>query len=229
MEFNAFFQLTGFPIFIAVAIVLSSLLFSLVRSAKIGISLEAVIGVIYAIAAALTLFIAGIAPGGHVHVEHILSGSILWIAPVNIMEMLIGFSLTGSLLYLFRKPFFLLSDSKNSDVPARSIIRWDFAFYLLTGIVIALSVKQCGVVLVFAFLIIPATASACYSSSWLIRYAVACGIGCFSSVVGLTCAHRFDFSAGPSVAFVMGIIILLSGIYSAFKKVRSTKQRSGLS
>lgn len=202
-------------LFIGASIVFSALFFSIVRYKYVGLSLEAIIGVTYAIAAASTLFIVGIAPGGHIHVQHILSGSILWISIPDIRELAMVFLLAGILFYLFRKQLkATATDCKSLNSKKQNILLWDFIFYLLVGIVIAVAVRLCGVVLVFAFLIIPATASALFFSSWVVRYMLACAIGCCSSLCGLGFADLYDFSAGPSVALFMGIIMILSIIIS---------------
>jgi zinc/manganese transport system permease protein len=202
-------------LFIGPAIVLSAFFFSTVRYKYIGLSLEAIIGVTYAIAAASALFIVGIAPGGHIHVQQILSGSILWISASDVRGLALFFLSACILFYLFRKQLTATAtDYSTLNVKNQNVLWWDFVFYLLVGIVIAAAVRLCGVVLVFAFLIIPATASALFSSSWVIRYMIACAIGCCSSLCGLGFANLYDFSAGPSVAFFMGIIMILSIIIS---------------
>jgi zinc/manganese transport system permease protein len=193
-----------------VSIVAAAFFFSIVHYKHIGLSLEAVIGVSYAIAAAAALFIVGIAPGGHIHVQHILSGSILWISIPDIRGLVMVFAAAGVLFYMFKKPLTAAStDGCALPRGGRGLFWWDFMFYLLAGIVIAASVRQCGVVLVFSFLIIPATASALFSSSWIVRYLTACALGCGASLCGLGFADLYDFSAGPSVAFFMGALLIV--------------------
>ena len=76
------------------------------------------------------------------------------------------FAGVGALFRLFRKPFARVSE--DYDGAARSgvnVVWWDFLFYALCGLVICVAVRVSGVVLVFAFLIIPATTSALFSST----------------------------------------------------------------
>ena len=90
--------------------------YAFVRSRIFQISLEAVIGISYAIAAAAALFLVGIAPGGHMHIQNILSGSLLWVGWPQIITSLIVFSVIGCSFYLIRKAMAEISNAyrKNS-------------------------------------------------------------------------------------------------------------------
>jgi hypothetical protein len=93
-------------------------------------------------------------------------------------------------------------------------VLWDFVFYALAGAVITLAVRVAGIVIVFAFLIIPATISALFASGWRARLWIACGAGATASVLGLLFAYRLDFSMGPSVAAFLGVELVLAGAYA---------------
>ena len=88
----------------------ASLFYSVVRRRVKQIPLEAVIGVSYAIAAAAALFLVGIAPGGHIHVQQMLAGSILWATGRDLLSCVFVFSAVGLCFYLFRQPFKKISD-----------------------------------------------------------------------------------------------------------------------
>ena len=79
--------------------------FALARRHVIRISQEAVIGISYAIAAAAALFLIGIAPGGHVHAQHMLAGSILWATWTDILVCAVVFGAVGLCFFLLRHPF----------------------------------------------------------------------------------------------------------------------------
>ena len=177
------------------------------------IPLEAVIGVSYAITAAGALFLIGVAPGGHVHVQHMLAGSILWTSLQDVLVCVLVFTVVGGCFYLLREPFGRISaDYTKASREGMKVAQWDLLFYGLVSVVITLAVRIGGVVLVFAFLIIPATISALFSSRWRARLAVAWAAGVLGSVLGLLFAERLDFSVGPAVALLLGIMLILAGI-----------------
>ena len=135
------------------ATLVAAAFFSLVRRRVVQIPLEAVIGVSYAIAAAGALFLVGIAPGGHVHVQQMLAGSILWATWADVMWAALLFGLVGSCFYVFRRPFASISeDYEGTAREGVNTLGWDLLFYALLGVVVTLAVRIAGVVVVFAFL-----------------------------------------------------------------------------
>lgn len=193
----------------------TAIFYAYVRKKVKEIPLEAVIGISYAISAALALFLIGIIPGGHLHIEHMLAGSILWVTWKEIVHCILVFSLIGYCFFLLRKPFEKISNNYDNALRDKmNVIWWDFLFYVLVGIVIAVSVQISGVVLVFAFLIIPATISALFSANWIKRLVIAWAVGIIASASGLLFASYFDFSVGTSVSLFLGIILIAASIYS---------------
>ena len=204
---------------------LAAAFFAYSRRTVVEIPLEAIIGVTYAIAAGATLFLAGVATGGHVHVQELLAGSILWVTKSQVLGSLFTFVLVGMCFFLFRVPFNTISaDYEKARVEGVHVVRWDFVFYALFGVVITLSVRMAGVVVVFAFLIIPATASAMWSTRVPSRLMIAWGIGVAASATGLLFAYRWDYSVGPAVAFFLGLTLG----FIALSRVLLPKARTAL-
>lgn len=195
-------------------VLLAAAFYSMIRNRIIQISLEAVIGISYAIAAAGALFLVGIAPGGHVHVQQILSGSLLWTNWRDIVFSLLVFSAVGFCFYLFRKPLNRLSNNyQQARAEGLKTTMWDFVFYMLLGIVITLAVQIAGIVVVFAYLIIPATISALLSSRWGIRILIGWAATAVASVAGLLFAYYLDFSIGPAIALFLGGELIIAALY----------------
>jgi len=194
-------------------VLLASGFYAFVRSRIFRISLEAVIGISYAIAAAAALFLVGIAPGGHMHIQHILSGSRLWTGWEQIITSLVVFSAIGVCFYLIRKPIAQISNSYQKDTNKDlRVVFWDFIFYVLLGVIITLSVQVGGIVVVFAFLIIPATISAIFSTKLYLQLVIIWVTAITASLGGLLFAYKFDFSIGPSIALFLGIELIIVSI-----------------
>ena len=186
------------------AIFIMAVFYAFARTSIMEISIEAIIGISYAIAAAAALFLVGMKPGGHIHIQHILSGSLLWTDGRDVVTEAITFSAVGFCLYLVRKPLMSLSESYRNTRPmgARAIF-WDLLFYLLVGLVITLSVQMGGVVLVFAYLIIPATISAVFTSRLGMQLIIISITAVSASIFGLLFAYYLDFSVGPAIALML--------------------------
>ena len=193
--------------------------YTLVRSRIFQISLEAVIGISYAIAAAAALFLVGIAPGGHMHIQHILSGSLLWTGWKQIITSLVVFSVVGVCFYLVRKPVAEISnDYQKGTAKGLRVVFWDFIFYVLLGVVITLSVQVGGVVVVFAYLIIPATISAVISSRLAVQLVIIWAAAIIASVTGLLFSYFLDFSIGPAIALFLGGELIIISIIARFRQ-----------
>ena len=202
------------------AVFIIAAFYAMTRSEIIQISLEAVIGISYAIAAAAALFLVGIAPGGHMHIQDILSGSLLWTGWRDIIVSVLVFSAIGLCFYLFRKPLMKLSENyQQTQAEGFKPAFWDFVFYMLLGIAITLSVQLAGIVVVFAFLIIPATISALFSPHWGIRILIIWASTITASLGGLLFAYYFDFSVGPAVALFLGSELIVASIIGRIGRV----------
>jgi len=200
-----------------------AMFYALVRRRVIQISIEAVIGISYAIAAAAALFLIGLAPG-HVHVEEMLAGSLLWIQPTDVIWAFIAFSAIGACFYIFQRPLSTISQNYQDAVTEGvRVVWWDFLFYGLMGIVITIAVRAAGVVVVFAFLIIPATVSALFASRWAARLLIAWTVATISSIAGLLFAYYLDFSVGPAITLFLGSALVIATLLSRLHKAGSIK------
>jgi len=203
-----------------VFVLLAAAFYAFIRGRIFQISLEAVIGISYAIAAAAALFLVGIAPGGHIHIQHILSGSLLWTGWRQIITSMMVFSVVGVCFYLIRKPIIEISNSYQKDITKDlRVVFWDFIFYVLLGFVITLSVQAGGIVVVFSYLIIPATISAILARRLSMQLAVVLIAAFIASLGGLLFAYKFDFSIGPSIALFLGCELILVSLVARFMQI----------
>jgi zinc/manganese transport system permease protein len=193
--------------------IVAAAFYAFTRRRVLQISTEAVIGVSYAIAAAVALFLLGVAPGGDVHAQHMLAGSILWATWTDLAVCCVVFAAVGGCFYLLRRPFERISSDYDGALrEGMKVVAWDFLFYSLIGVVITFAVRIGGVVVVFCLLIIPATIAVMSSTSLRTRLLVAWAAGICGSLLGLLFADRLDFSVGPSVALLLGVGLALVAI-----------------
>lgn len=183
------------------------------RISIVQISLEAVIGISYAIAAAAALFLVGVAPGGHIHIQEILSGSLLWTSRRDVISGLLLFSIAGFCFYLFRKPLISISNNyQQIQTKKARVVLWDLVFYLLLGVVITFSVQMGGIVVVFAYLIIPATISTIFTTRLVPQLIIIWTAAIIASISGLLFAYYLDFSIGPAIALFLGIELVIAAL-----------------
>lgn len=159
---------------------------------------EAIIGVVFAISSALAILIADRIPHGAEHIKFILSGNILWVSWPQIVKTAVIYSALG-LFFIAAHRHFLI-DSWG----------WDLLFYLTFGVVITSSVQIAGVLLVFAFLIVPALCSALFYQGFQKRLIFGWLLGTAVSVAGIFLSYRLDFPTGPSIVTVFGVALIMS-------------------
>jgi zinc/manganese transport system permease protein len=207
-------------------VLLIAAFYAMARRKIIQISIEAVIGISYAITAAGAMFLIGIAPG-HAHAEEMLAGKLLWVTPQHIVLCLVVFTAVAFCLHIFRKPLSKISQNYEGAITqGLKVVWWDFVFYALLGVVITFAVRVTGVVTVFSFLIIPATISALFSARWGLRMFIAWIAATLASLGGLLFAYFFDFSIGPAIALFLGAVLVIAALFSKFRQIQSVNKIS---
>jgi zinc/manganese transport system permease protein len=191
--------------------------YSVTRHRISEISVEAVIGISYAITAAGALFLMGVMPG-HAHAQEMLAGALLWIMWPQVLTALAVYAVVGFAMWLFRKPLSEVSqDYAAAAARGLKVGWWDFLFYALLGAAITVAVRISGVVTVFAFLIIPATASALFATGWLPRLLLAWLTVIVASIGGLLFSYYFDFSVGPMIALCLGTLLAITAAFCRWR------------
>jgi zinc/manganese transport system permease protein len=190
--------------------------FAVTRLSDRNIPQEAVIGIAYACASALTILVISQAPHGAEHIKEMLTGSILWVDKGTILKTAGIYGLVGVFHIVFFRMFIRISDDQERARREGVSVRfWDFLFYLSFGFVITSSVAIAGVLLVFSFLVIPAVLSILFTDVLWKRLVIGWAVGTLVSVAGLVVSYTLDFSSGPAVVCLFGVALALAAIGKA--------------
>jgi zinc/manganese transport system permease protein len=194
---------------------IASLAFTLLRNRTISISLEAIIGIAYAVATTLTVIILDKGAGGDVHVHDMLVGTILWVSGPQLARLAVVVVITGTFHIVFRKKFLALTESFHEQEPGiKRPGLWGFLFYFSFGLVVVEAVKIAGILTVFAFLILPASLAVILKGNWTTKLIVGWLSGIAASFAGLMFSLRLDVPSAPVIITVLGIILLLGYLFS---------------
>lgn len=143
---------------------------------------EAVIGVVFALAATgSVLLLAGNVHGGE-HLRDLLVGQILWVQPTQLAVVALVYAVVLALWFGMQRRL------------GRA------AFYLLFACSVTLSVQLVGVYLVFATLIVPPLATRRLPRH---RIAWAWGIAAAGYAVGLALSTALDWPPGPVIVWAL--------------------------
>ncbi len=185
-------------------------IFSLTRFKKQRVPQEAIIGITYAVSAAMLILILSRSGEGDEHIKQALVGNILLIRSSEVFKILGIYSVIGAFHYFFRKNFLLISQNPDEAYRKGLNVRfWDFLFYASFGFVVTSSVRIAGVLLVFSFLVVPSVAAILFSNNTRTRLALGWSIGFLASVLGMAASYYMDLPTGASVVCTFGLILIV--------------------
>lgn len=172
---------------------------------------EAIIGVIYVVAAATTVLLLSKSPHGHEQMEAMLTGKLLFIDRAGVLTTGALYAVLGLLHLIFFRPFFAISTSPEGAEKAGMHVRlWDMLFYAMFAIMVTRSVAVAGVLVVFSFLIIPGACAALFVDGFKWRIVVAWLVASVVSVLGMAISAVWDLPSGSTVVATFGAALVVS-------------------
>jgi len=198
--------------------VFGSILLALVQPRSREIPREAVIGILYAMALVISLMWTDKLPGGDVYLEKSLSGYMEWASWPLVMLTTIIYIGLGLFHYRFRREFIALTESPQI---LRSQRLWDFLFFTTEGVITTITVPVTGVLLDYAFLMIPAAIATMFTPSWGPAMILGWSIGLVACCLGLGSSFVFGLSYGPSLVLSLGVF------FTAALILRSLRNKKG--
>ncbi len=194
-------------------------LFSIMKNRKVKIPLEALIGICYAVATTAMVIILDKGAGGDVHIHDMLSGAILWVTWTEILRLSIIIIVVAGFHYFARKQMMGLSDHYHKSDYIPTSRKWmDFLFYFGFGLVIVEAVQIGGILTVFALLIIPASVSLLFFTSWKSRILSGMALTTLLAIPSLWMSWNWDVPASPVLILFLGITLVVTGIIYQLKK-----------
>jgi ABC-type Mn2+/Zn2+ transport system permease subunit len=214
--------LTSIPLIFTLV---GALLMSFINIRDKRLKQEAIIGILYAFASALTVLLISKTPHGDSDIQEVLFGNILSVSTDTIK--LIGIIFAGIALVhivFFRKFFALTKSFENGENHLVGLFNiWNFLFYISIGLAIVFAVRVNGVIPVFSFLIIPAVSAILLSKNYSVVVIIAMFISVLASFLGLNFSFNYDFPAGSSIVAVLGGIFILASVISIIKRLLTKK------
>ena len=93
------------------------------------------------------------------------------------------------------------------------------AFIVLLSLVVGISIKAIGVLLISAFVVIPACAARLISRTFVQYIFISAGLGALGAVIGMTISAFFDLPSGPSIVTAQFAIFLLAMLIPKTRKL----------
>lgn len=195
---------------------LGAALFSWTRGRRKGpVPQEAIIGITFVVAAAGVILLLSRVAGGREELEHLLTGDILNVTAAEVGQRALLFAILAAFYAAFHERFALISSDPEAAFAQGTRVRlWDFLFYAAFALVVVSFVRVAGVLLTFAYLIVPAVCAVMLARRWLTRLAVGWGVGAAASIVGLTASYGLDLPTGAAIVCASGLTLVIVGVSS---------------
>jgi zinc/manganese transport system permease protein len=210
---------TGLTTIPLVFTLVGALLMSFINIRDKRLKQEAIIGILYAFASALTVLLISKTAHGDSDIQEVLFGNILSVSWEQISSIGIVFGAIGLMHLIFFRKFFMLTESfENGENHLVGIFNiWNFLFYISIGLAIVFAVKINGVIPVFSFLIIPAVSAIMLTKNKIGVIIIAFVISILAGFFGLNFSFHYDFPAGSSIVTVLGLIFIIAALYNIIK------------
>lgn len=193
---------------VVVAILIALLIAFL--SERTTLSHDTVIGIAFSGAIATGMLIMGMLKGYRADLFTFLFGDILAITNNDLFLILIISIVTIAILFAFLKPLLQITFNRDlARVEGINVRFFEYLLFLIIAIVITVSLKIVGIILVTSLLIVPAASAKNLASSMMGLFVLSSLFGVLSGIVGLTGSIYLNTSSGPTIVLVsIGIFFL---------------------
>ncbi len=151
---------------------------------------EALIGVLFVVAACVEVLILANNPHGGEHLKDLLVGQILWVTPSALIPVAILYAVLLAIWFGLRERL------------------GQIGFYVIFALVVTQSVQLVGIYLVFSSLIVPALAARRFAGP--AQLAAGYAVGLVGYVLGLLASAMFDLPTGAVIVVALLLVMAVA-------------------
>ncbi len=186
-------------------------LFIAYLSEKTTLSHDTVIGIAFSAIIAAGMLIMGMIKGYRADLFAFLFGDILAVSTSDLMIIFITGILTISIILSLFKPFLQIAFNRDlARVEGINVRFFEYLLFVIIALVVTVSLKIVGIILVTSLLIIPAAAAKNLASNIRHLFSLSCIFGIISGVTGLIGSAYIDTASGPTIVLVSIFIFFLT-------------------
>ncbi len=202
------------PLWIAIPFtIIASLGITLVRE-KTNLGTDTSIGIIFAVSVALGIIFLSLKRSYTADAFAYLFGSILAVQTADLL-------ITAGLAVITIATFFRFwsrwayatFDNELAKTDRIRVTNDDYILNTLIAITIVVSVKIVGIILVAAFLVIPAAGARLLTNTFFKMTVISIILGIVSSIIGLWMSYIFDLPSGATIILVQAFFFFISMFY----------------
>ena len=183
---------------------------------------EAIIGITFVVAAAGVILLLSRVQGGKEELEHLLTGDILNVTSSDVGQRALLFAALSAFFATFHRRFAMISAEPEAAFASGMRVRlWDFLFYAAFAVMVVSFVRVAGVLLTFAYLIVPAVCAVSLSRTWSGRLIIGWCVAAVASLLGLWASYQFDLPTGAAVVCACGLMLVVVSVYASARGSRA--------
>ena len=178
---------------------------------RTGLWTDALLNIIYSSSLAVGIIFLSFREGYQNSLTQLLFGDILAMQGIDLI--LNGILLVVCMLFLgltVRSQLLLTLSESLARSRGVSVSAQRTAFIVLLALVVGVSIKAIGVLLISAFVVIPACTARALSRTFSRYILTSAGIGGLSAALGIVASALFDLPSGPSIVTVQFAIFMLT-------------------
>ncbi|ALF56074.1 ABC transporter permease [Nostoc piscinale CENA21] len=176
---------------------------------KTDLGSDSVLSIVLSGALAIGVILSSLIQGYRGNLMGVLFGDILAIDATDLTLTLL--ILVGSAIFLFstlRQQILLTLNPDVAKVQGIPVELYRYAFVVLLSLAVAVAIKAVGVLLVNAFLVIPAATAKLMSQHFSRFLWMSVIVGSISSIVGILVSGIFNLASGPSIVLVQFLLFI---------------------
>jgi zinc transport system permease protein len=175
------------------------------------LAVDTVIGVFFATAVAIGLVIISSRQGLARQLPVFLFGDILTVNTAEIIGLVALALLTVVFLWFAFNPLMFSSISPEMAATCGFPLRfYEYCFAALLSLIVALSIRVVGILLISAMLIVPAAAARNVSRTVRLHFWMSGIFSLFSGILGLVGSYYFNTATGASIILIASILFFVT-------------------
>lgn len=183
---------------------------------KTDLASDSILSIVLSGALAIGLILTSLIKGYRGNLMAVLFGDILAIDTTDLILTLLV--LVGGSIFLLstlRQQILLTLNPDVAQVQGVPVQLYRYAFVVLLSLAVAVAIKAVGVLLVNAFLVIPASTAKLMSHHFSRFLVMSVIVGSISSIAGIMVSGLFNLASGPSIVLVQ--FLLFVAVFVWFK------------
>ncbi len=199
------------PIWVAVIVsVLSAWLIEYLRS-YLGLYSDSILAIFLSGSLALAVVIVSVAGSFNASLFSYLFGSILSVSNEDLIVMTVFGSLSMVvLLGLFKEFYFIAFDEEVAQVSGLKVKLLNFMLVTIIAVIIALSIRVVGTLLIGALMVIPTISALRYRLGFMKTIFLSLLFSITAVLLGMTLSYHFSLPSGATIVLVILAIFTVS-------------------